>query len=91
MFSYFLGSDTFHVALKYGIFGEWELSNFLFLIAGLVFATCFVCAVIFTKKGKAAKEETRLVKGVLLKRMVQSYSVIQAVFLFLAFMLSLSY
>ena len=91
MFSYFLGSDTFHVALKYGVFSSWQLSSFLFLLAGLVFLVCFVAALLFSKKGKAAKEETRLVKGVMLKRMVQGYSAIYAVFLGLSFLLSLGF
>lgn len=91
LFSYFLGSDTFHVALKYGIFSEWSLSGFLFFLAIYSFAICFLCALIFTMKGKASKEETRLSKGVMLKRTVQLYSLVQAAFLGLSFMLMISF
>jgi hypothetical protein len=79
------------VALKYGVFADMSLNTFLFVIALFGFGVYFVCAVVFTMKGKAAKEETRLSKGVALKRMVQLYSVVQAAFLGLVFMLMLTF
>ena len=57
LFTYFLGSDTFHIALKYGIFSELSLSKFLFVIALCGLGTYVACAFVFTMKAKAATQE----------------------------------
>lgn len=53
-----------------------SLNNFLLVVAVCGMLVYVSAAIIFTMKGKAAKEETRLTKGVLLKRVVQLYSVV---------------
>jgi hypothetical protein len=70
LFSYFLGSDTIHIVLKYGFFSELTLSQFLLVIAGCGFATYAACAYLFTIKSKHATQETGMTKGLLLKRSV---------------------
>ena len=91
MFTYYLGSDTFHQALKYGIFADTPLFKYLIIIAGLGLLTYIVCAIVFTKKHKHKNEEKSLAKGVMLKRSVQLYTFVLAVFLGLTFMLMISF
>ena len=91
LFSYFLGSDTMHIALKYGVFSELTLSQFLFVVAGCGILTYAACAFVFTMKSKHATQETGMTKGLMLKRSVQLYSLVQAAFLGLAFMLIITY
>lgn len=91
MFSYYLGSDTFHLALKYGVFADMTLSTYLLIIAASGMVTYLVCAIIFTKKHKHAKQETKLSRGVLLKREVQLYSLVMAGYLGLIFLLLISF
>lgn len=70
LFTYFLGSDTFHIALKYGVFSEVSLETYLLVIATCGALTYIVCAYIFNMKDKSASPETGLSKGLVLKRMV---------------------
>lgn len=53
--------------------------------------TYTVCAIVFTKKHKEAKQETKLSRGVLLKREVQIYSLVMAAYLGLVFLLIISF
>jgi hypothetical protein len=70
LFTYFLGSDTFHQALKQGIFTNFSLQEFLIIIAVLGAAVYFACAIIFQKKAAGKSEEKSLAKGLALKRTV---------------------
>ena len=70
MFSYFLGSDTFHIALKFGVFSDVSLQNFLFFIAGAGALVYFACAVMFQKTSVSSSESKSLTKGILFKRTV---------------------
>jgi hypothetical protein len=54
LFTYFLGSDTFHVALKYGVFTDLPLSTFLIVIAGFGLLVYIGAAILFTMKSKHA-------------------------------------
>jgi hypothetical protein len=54
LFTYFLGSDTFHIALKYGVFTNLPLSTFLMVIAGFGLLVYIAAAILFTMKSKHA-------------------------------------
>lgn len=56
--------------IKYGLFPNTSLSTFLFIIAGTGMAIYTACAIIFTMKAKAAKEELSLAKGIILKQSI---------------------
>ena len=79
------------MALKYGVFPDLPLAYFLFIIAISGIVSYIICAIIFTAKTKQAKEEKSLSKGVLLKRSVQLYSLVYAIYLGLVFMLMMSF
>ena len=50
LFTYFLGSDTFHQALKYGVFTNFSLQFFLLVVAACGALTYVACAFFFQKK-----------------------------------------
>lgn len=86
-----MGSDTFHQALKYGVFTNYSLQQFLFIIAGSGAAVYFGCALLFQKKAASKSDEKSLAKGLALKRTVQLYGMVLAAYLILVFLLMISY
>lgn len=91
LFTYFLGSDTFHQALRLGVLSGLTLQQFLYIIAGLGAVVYFGCALLFQKKAAGGSEEKSLSKGILLKRSVQLYALILGAYLILVFLLMISY
>ena len=53
--------------------------------------TYLACALIFQKKGQSKSEEKSLAKGLILKRVVQLYTLVLAAYLTLVFLLMISY
>ncbi len=93
LFSYFLGSDTFHTALKFGVFPDMAFDKFIVLIAIGGVLVYVASALVFKKmkKDKGGLFTSGLAKGLLLKKNVQMYIFIQAVFLILSFMFTITF
>eukprot|EP00347_Sterkiella_histriomuscorum_P000271 403376522 len=91
MFTYFLGSDTFHQALKYGIFSNFTLQQFLLVVAVLGALVYIACAIFFQKKAQKESSSKSLAKGMALKKTVSLYAAVLAAFLIMSVLLLISY
>lgn len=91
LFSYFLGSDTFHLVIKQGLFPEMEFGSWSWLLAIGGMIIYVVAAVIFTSKNKAAEEEKSFAKGIVLKKGIAMYAVVQFLYMALIFLLLMSF
>jgi MFS family permease len=76
LFAYFLGADTFHLALKQGIFPEKSLPAYLWILAICGLGVYVVAAFIFTSKNKASEEEKSQAKGLVLKKGITMYAAV---------------
>lgn len=91
MFTYFLGSDTFHQALKLGIFTNLSLQQYLLVIAVMGALVYILCAFTFQKKAQKETSSKSLAKGMILKRTVAMYALVLAAFLVMSVLLLISY
>ena len=90
--TYFFGSDNFFEALKYGVFPSMSLDNFLLMI-GVVGLLIFIGGTYLfktMKKDKGSIFTSGMAKGLLLKKNVELYIVLLAVFLGVMFLLAIT-
>lgn len=90
LFGYFLGSDTFHLSLKNGLYPDMNESTFLYLIAicGLFI---YILAAFICGKAKAPDEDKLFAKGMILKKGITMYAAVQALYMAVCFLLLLSF
>lgn len=91
MFTYFLGSDNFHQALKLGIFTNLSLQQYLLVVAVMGAIVYILCAFTFQKKAQKETSSKSLAKGMILKRTVAMYAIVLAAFLTMSVLLLMSY
>ncbi len=77
--------------MKYGVFTDFSLQQFLFIVAGLGAVIYFLCAFFFQKKGQSKGDEKSIAKGILVKRIVQLYALVQAAYLAIIFLLLITF
>ncbi|CDW91191.1 UNKNOWN [Stylonychia lemnae] len=90
LLAYLLGSDTFHAVLKYGVFPDLSYKQFLLVIAGFGALAYVACAILFQKKKQKEQGTKSITKGIALKKSVLLYALIQALYLTLVTLLSVT-
>jgi len=75
--------------MKYGIFPNLSMSQFLFVIAAFGLAVYLSCAIIISSKVKSS--EVNLSKALLHKKALYLYSLVIAAYLFVLFLLLITF
>lgn len=91
MFTYFIGSDAFHQALKVGIFTDFTVNQFLLIVAVLGALIYVACAILFQKKAQKESSSKSLAKGMALKKTVSFYALVLCAFVVMTVLLLISY
>ena len=91
MFSYFIGSQAFHSALKVGVFINFTVNQFMLIVTVLGALIYVACAILFQKKAQKESSSKSLAKGMALKKTVSLYALVLCAFVVMIVLLLISY